>query len=59
MGVATKWSTGGVTRHPEFFELLDVSPDAHRVVGMIWYGYPQSMPEQQRRPITEVLREWP
>lgn len=58
-GVATKWSTGGVTRHPDFFQLLDVNPEQHRVVGLIWYGYPQVVAEQQRRPATDFLREWP
>jgi nitroreductase len=58
-GVATKWSTGGVTRHAEFFRLLDIDPAQHRVVGLIWYGYPQVVAEQQRRPVGELLREWP
>jgi nitroreductase len=58
-GVATKWSTGGVTRHPDFFALLDLNPDQHRVVALLWYGYPQAVPEQQRGPLNNVLREWP
>jgi len=58
-GIASKWSTGGITRHADFFALLDLDPGLHRVVGLIWYGYPQAVPEQQRRPLSEVLREWP
>jgi nitroreductase len=58
-GVGTKWSTGDVTRHPEFFRLLGVDPTEQRSVGMIWYGYPATVPEQTRRPVTDVLRQLP
>lgn len=50
-GIGTKWSTGDVTREPEFFKHLDIDPSRERVVGMIWYGYPAVVPEQNRKPI--------
>jgi nitroreductase len=58
-GIGTKWSTGDVTRHPEFFRLLEIDPARQRVVGLIWYGYPASVPEQTRRPLENFLRELP
>lgn len=58
-GIGVKWSTGEVTRHAEFFRLLDVDPAARKIVGLFWYGYPASVPEQRRRPLGEVLREHP
>lgn len=58
-GVGTKWSTGDVTRHPEFYQLLDLDTEAIRVVGLIWYGRPASIPQQTRRPIDEVSRALP
>jgi nitroreductase len=58
-GIATKWSTGGITRQPEFLERLDLDPGQHRLVGLIWYGYPEKLPQQQRHPATVFLRELP
>lgn len=58
-GIGTKWSTGDVTRHPEYFRLLGVNPDEQRSVGLIWYGYPDVVPEQHRRPLADVLRHLP
>lgn len=58
-GVGTKWSTGDVTRHAEFFRLIGVDPAEQRSIGVIWYGYPATVPEQTRRPVTDVLRQLP
>lgn len=58
-GIGTKWSTGDVTRHPDFFRLLNVDPARQRVVGLIWYGYPAVIPAQTRRPVESFLVETP
>lgn len=58
-GVGSKWSTGDVTRHPDFFRLLDINPDDEKVVGLMWYGYPQSIPTQTRSPIVQFLHDRP
>lgn len=58
-GIGTKWSTGDVIRHPDFFKLLGVDPARQRIVGLIWYGYPAVVPEQTRRPVEAFLREMP
>ncbi len=58
-GVGTKWSTGDVTRHPEFFRLLGLDATQVRVVGLIWYGYPQAIPQQSRMAVSEVVRSLP
>lgn len=58
-GIGTKWSTGDVTRHPEFSKLIGVDPALHSVVGLIWYGYPSVVPEQTRRPVESFLCELP
>lgn len=52
-GVGTKWSTGAITRHPGFHRLLGID-DSRRVVGLIWYGYPASLPQQRRKPTEEI-----
>lgn len=56
-GVGVKWSTGGVTRDPGFFQLLKVDAAREFVVGLFWYGYPAAVPEQQRKPLSEIVFE--
>lgn len=58
-GVGVKWTTGNVTRHSEFFRILNINPDERRVVGMLWYGYPAEIPDQTRKPVTEIVCELP
>lgn len=58
-GIGSKWSTGEVTRHPDFFKLLEIDPNQQRVVGMFWYGYPAVVPEQTRHPVEDYLRQVP
>ena len=58
-GVGLKWSTGEVTRDPRFHDLLGTAPDQEQIVGLFWYGYPDDVPRQSRRPATENLTELP
>ena len=57
--IGTKWSTGEVIRHPTFFNLLGIDSARERVVGLLWYGYPAIIPEQNRRPLESFLKELP
>ena len=56
-GVASKWSTGPVTRDERFLKLLGIDREDEFVVGLIWYGYPKVMPAQSRRPVEEIVTE--
>ena len=58
-GIGTKWSTGEITRHPDYFQTLGIPPDQERSVGLISYGYPAKLPAQTRRPVCEVLHRLP
>ena len=58
-GIGVKWGTGDVTRDPRFFELLDLSPESHFVVGLFWFGYPADIPEQRRKPVEDIFSELP
>ena len=58
-GIGMKWSTGDVTRDPRFFELLGTDMGREQIVGLFWYGYPDDVPRQSRRPATENLTELP
>jgi nitroreductase len=58
-GIGTKWSTGDVTRHPEFHELLGLDAAERRLVGLFWYGWPASVPESRRQPVEAITVELP
>jgi nitroreductase len=58
-GLGVKWTTGAVTRTAAFYDLLGLDPEAHTVVGMLWYGTPADIPETQRRPLDDVLTRLP
>jgi|SRR5699024_5585539 len=48
-GVASKWTTGAVTRLPAFYQACAVDPEQESCVGLIWYGYPQPGTAQRSR----------
>ncbi len=56
-GVASKWTTGLITRDARFFEILGIDPGKEYVVGLIWYGYPKVLPTQARKDVAEILTE--
>jgi hypothetical protein len=56
-GVATKWSTGPITRDDRFYSLLGANPDKVFIVGIIWYGYPKITPMQSRRDVSQIVTE--
>jgi nitroreductase len=58
-GVATKWTTGEITRNARFHRILGSDPDANFIVALIWYGYPKALPTQSRQPIENILTELP
>ncbi len=58
-GVASKWSTGAITRDARFFDLLGVDPAQAFIVGLIFYGYPRITPGQKRRDVGEITSELP
>lgn len=56
-GVASKWTTGPITRDERFFELLGIDSGREYVVGLIWFGYPKLLPTQSRKEVAEILTE--
>ncbi|MDT0617630.1 nitroreductase family protein [Salinisphaera sp. P385] len=58
-GVASKWTTGEVTRDPEFHALLEIDPTVEEVIALLWYGYPDEAPKMRRRPVDELLSRKP
>jgi nitroreductase len=58
-GIASKWSTGEVTRDAAFLPLLELDPSLHDVVGLIWYGYPVRLGESRRLAAPEITSRLP
>ena len=58
-GVGSKWTTGDITRDARFFDVIGMDAELEFVVGLIWFGYPQVMPVQQRRDVDDVLTKLP
>lgn len=58
-GIGVKWTTGEVTRDPALYDLIWVDPKQETVVGMLWYGYPQEIPEATRKPVSEIIVRLP
>ena len=58
-GVASKWSTGPITRDDRFLRLLGITPGEEFVVGLIWYGYAKVTPGQRRKDVAEIITERP
>lgn len=56
-GLGTKWSTGKVTRDPRFFDAIGADAASEFTVGLVWFGTPQAVPAQARRPLADVLRD--
>lgn len=58
-GLGSKWTSGDITRDPQFLEILGIDGDDAFVVGMIWFGYPKLTPTQTRKDLSEVVTRLP
>ena len=58
-GIGVKWTTGEVTRHPRFHEIVGFDPERETTVGLFWYGYAAVVPETGRTPGVERLTRLP
>ena len=58
-GVGSKWTSGDITRDPQFLKIIGIDEAESFVVGLIWYGYPKLTPAQSRKEIDEVLTKLP
>lgn len=58
-GVASKWSTGAITRDERFLRLLGIDPEEEFIVALIWYGYAKVTPAQSRKPVPEITTHRP
>ncbi|NQV22992.1 MAG: nitroreductase [Rhodopirellula sp.] len=59
VGIGVKWTTGAVTRHPDFYRLLNVDSEQRQTVGVLWYGYAANVAQQKRQPVEDILTRLP
>ena len=48
-GYGTKWTTGPVTRYPDFPGIVGFDANEEVVVGLLWAGLPNTIPEKRVR----------
>lgn len=54
-GVGVKWTTGEVVTTAGFAATVGFDRDTERAVGLFWYGWPATVVEQRRRPLSAFL----
>ncbi len=55
--VGCKWSTGKITKDPNTYKILEISPSEEEIIGFIWIGYGAEPPLIKRPPISTIYRE--
>jgi len=58
-GIGSKWTSGDVTRDRRLYDLIWVDPDQETIVGLFWYGYPETLPGTTRKDVTAITVELP
>ena len=58
-GYGSKWSSGGLTTHPEIYELLGVDSAVEQIVGFVWMGIAAKRCEVKRPPLEGFIRRLP
>lgn len=59
-GFAYKWSTGGLSTHPETYKIFQVDSQQKEIIGFIWIGKPVKEPLMTKRPnLADILMTLP
>lgn len=58
-GIGSKWSTTGAIRDARVYALLGIDPSLEEIVGVVFVGYAEVVPNPPRRPLEEVFRTVP
>jgi len=54
-GLGCKWTSGAVTREPEFLRILGAHDEDEYCVGLLWYGCPKRRPRSQRVDMADIV----
>lgn len=58
-GLGVQWSTGPIINHEKTYQILGLDPAEIELIGILYMGYPQCVPESQRLPVSQVLSTYP
>ena len=58
-GYGAKWSSGGLTTHPETYAAVGIDPEQEEIVGFIWVGVPARVPKIKRPELAAHLTALP
>lgn len=58
-GIGSKWSSGGVTNASETYKTLGIDPAVEEIVGFVWVGFAEVVPDPPRTALAEVMRTTP
>ncbi|MBK8979042.1 MAG: nitroreductase [Planctomycetes bacterium] len=59
-GIASKWGTGGPSRHPDAYAMFGIDPAVDEIVGFVWVGIGDKIPPRpERPPLAELVRQLP
>lgn len=56
LGIGVQWSTGPLISDPETYSLLSIDPNQTELIGILYLGYPECLPNQRRKPIEQVTK---
>ncbi len=59
LGIGVKWSTGDIISTEKFSEAVGFNGESERTVGLFWYGLPDQVGTQIRRPLEDSLVKVP
>ena len=58
-GVGVKWTTGEIISTRDFAQAVGFDRKVERTVGLFWYGFPEEIGTQIRRPLADNLLHVP
>ena len=53
-GIGTQWSTGSITRDKGTYSALSIPIERERIIGFIKAGFPENIPNKEKKPIDGI-----
>lgn len=58
-GLGSKWGSGGPTRDPRTYDLMQIDPALEEIIAFVFLGVPGRIPIVERPPLAQHLRQLP
>ena len=53
-GIGTQWSTGSITRDKGTYSALSIPIERERIIGFVKAGFPENIPNKEKKPIDGI-----